>query len=257
MDRQIKSVDEIYKLLHITVMVGRIILQSGGEVFRVEDTIERMCSSFTNLDGYEVLAMKTSVSVTLIYEGIPYNSVAREKSPSYKLEVVDMMNAFSRNFINTGMDLNQAYRVVMKIDRVKDYPNWFLGFCTGIIGALFTLLYGGPTVDFVPAFFVGFITYYIVNKSAVFFVPEFMVQLLAGFLTAGIAAVFSSIGFATDPNMIIIGCLMPYVPGMAITNAVRDILSGDYMTGLMTIAQAIFIAVGLAFGVGMVLAIYL
>lgn len=257
MTREIKNVNEIFKLLHVTVMVGRLLLQSGGEVFRVEDTIERMCSSFSNLDGYEVLAMKTSVSVTLIYRGIPYTRVAREKSPSTKLEVVDMINGFARNFVNKEMDLETAYREIQKIDRVKDFPNWFVAFCTGIIGALFTLLFGGPVIDFVPAFFVGFLGYFVVNKAPKFHVPEFMVQLLAGFMTAGLTVIFVKLGLAKDLDMIVIGCLMPYVPGMAITNAIRDILSGDTMTGLMAIAQAVFIAVGLAFGAGIVLALYL
>lgn len=257
MTREIKNVDEIYKLLHVTVKVGRLILQSGGEVFRVEDTIERMCSSFSNLDGVEVLCMKTSVSVTLVFEGIPYTQVAREKSPSTKLEVIDMINAFSRNFVNREMDLETAYREIQKIDRTKDFPKWFLAFCTGIIGAFFTLLFGGPIIDFVPAFFVGFLGYFVVNKAPKFHVPEFMVQLLAGFITAGLTVIFVKLGLAKDLDMIVIGCLMPYVPGMAITNAIRDILSGDTMAGLMSIAQAIFIAVGLAFGAGMVLALYL
>ena len=257
MTREIKSVDEIYKLLHVTIKVGRLILQSGGEVFRVEDTIERMCSSFSNLDGVEVLCMKTSVSVTLVYEGIPYTQIAREKSPSTKLEVIDMINAFSRNFVNKEMDLETAYREIQKIDRTKDFSKLFFAFCTGCIGALFTVLYGGPLIDFIPSFFVGFITYFVVDKAPKFHVPEFMVQLLAGFMTAGLAVAFVSLALAHDLDMIVIGCLMPYVPGMAITNAIRDILSGDTMTGLMAIAQAVFIAVGLAFGAGMVIALYL
>lgn len=257
MSREIKSVDEIYKLLHVTIKVGRLILQSGGEVFRVEDTIERMCSSFSNLDGVEVLCMKTSVSVTLVFEGIPYTQIAREKSPSTKLEVIDMINSFSRNFVNKEMSLDQAYKEVTKIDRTKDFPKWFLGLCTGFVGAFFTILFGGPIIDFIPAFFVGFLGFFVVNKAPKFHVPEFMVQLLAGIMTAGLAVAFVKLGLAKDLDMIVIGCLMPYVPGMAITNAIRDILSGDTMTGLMSIAQAIFIAVGLAFGAGMVLALYL
>lgn len=257
MDREIKNVSEIFKLLHVTVKVGRVLLEAGGEVFRVEDTIERMCSIFSNLDGYEVLAMKTSVSVTLIYRGVPYTHVAREKSPSTKLEVIDMINSFSRDFVNKEMTLEQAYREVTKIDRTKDFPKWFMALSTGLIGAFFTLLFGGPISDFVPAFFVGFIGYFVVNKAPKFHVPEFMIQLLAGIMTAGLAVVFLKLGLAKDLDMIVIGCLMPYVPGMAITNSIRDILSGDYMAGLMTIAQAIFIAVGLAIGVGMVLALYL
>lgn len=54
-------------------------------------------------------------------------------------------------------------------------------------------------------------------------------------------------------DMIIIGAIMPLVPGMAVTNSFRDIISGDYVSGLIGITKGIFVALAIALGVGVIL----
>ena len=46
---------------------------------------------------------------------------------------------------------------------------------------------------------------------------------------------------------------MPLVPGVAITNGLRDFISGDLIAGTSKVAEAILIAVSIAVGVGTVL----
>ena len=48
---------------------------------------------------------------------------------------------------------------------------------------------------------------------------------------------------------------MPLVPGVAITNAIRDIMAGDFLSGTARVVEAVLIAVAIASGVGPVLRI--
>ena len=64
------------------------------------------------------------------------------------------------------------------------------------------------------------------------------------------------LGIAEDLDKIIIGSIMPLVPGMSITNSIRDLMSGDTLSGMSGIMMAILIAVAIALGVGIVLSIY-
>ena len=56
-------------------------------------------------------------------------------------------------------------------------------------------------------------------------------------------------------DLIIVGGLMPLVPGVAITNALRDLLAGDLMSGAARILEAALTAVAVAMGVILVLAL--
>ena len=55
---------------------------------------------------------------------------------------------------------------------------------------------------------------------------------------------------------IIIGGIMLLVPGVATTNAVRDTLMGDILSGMIRVLEAITSAIGIAMGAGFVLSFY-
>ncbi len=48
---------------------------------------------------------------------------------------------------------------------------------------------------------------------------------------------------------------MTLVPGVALTNGIRDLISGELIAGSAKMMEALFIAIALAFGVGIVLQI--
>ncbi len=64
---------------------------------------------------------------------------------------------------------------------------------------------------------------------------------------------FSYFGIYPDINIIIIGAVMPLVPGVAITNALRDTISGDFVSGVSKLSEAFGIAIAIALGVGTIL----
>jgi uncharacterized membrane protein YjjP (DUF1212 family) len=47
---------------------------------------------------------------------------------------------------------------------------------------------------------------------------------------------------------IIVGALMPFLPGLAFTNGVRDYMAGDLLSGNSRIAEAALFALSIAIG---------
>jgi len=52
------------------------------------------------------------------------------------------------------------------------------------------------------------------------------------------------------------GTIMLFVPGVAITNSIRDFLSGDMLAGVTRMVEAVVTAVSLAAGAGIVLKLW-
>lgn len=52
---------------------------------------------------------------------------------------------------------------------------------------------------------------------------------------------------------IIIGAIMPLIPGLAFTNAIRDIADSDFLSGTVRMMDALMVFVYIAVGVGIVL----
>ena len=54
----------------------------------------------------------------------------------------------------------------------------------------------------------------------------------------------------------VMGCIMLFVPGVAITNSIRDFLSGDMLSGLARLTEAFLIGISLAAGAGVVIKLW-
>lgn len=256
MEKVIKNENDVLKLMDIANRTGKILIANGAEVFRVEDTMERICHSYYGLDGVEVFAITNSIFLTLTYKNKPYSTVVRDKNPSLRLDKIDFANRFSRKFCNENMTMEEAENILDRIEGIKGYPIPTRSLAAGITSAFFSIMFGGNFIDFIAAFVVGFLVYAILAIPPKFMVPIFITDMMSGFLSAGLAALIMFLNLGNNIDMVIIGALMPYVPGIAITNATRDILAGDYLSGVMTATKAIFTAIAIAFGVGIVLAVY-
>ena len=66
----------------------------------------------------------------------------------------------------------------------------------------------------------------------------------------------TTLGLTEDFSSIIIGTLMIFVPGVAITNSIRDFLSGDMLSGVARLTEALVVGVSLAAGAGLMLELW-
>lgn len=97
---------------------------------------------------------------------------------------------------------------------------------------------------------IGFWAYYEFKKyTKVRFLSELIAAMIMGVLALGLNYLY--------PKMIIdnilIGALMTLVPGLAMTNALRDLFMGDLLSGIVRMCEAILSALALGGGVGLVL----
>ena len=67
----------------------------------------------------------------------------------------------------------------------------------------------------------------------------FFVTVLQGLLRANV-----------NLELVVAGTAMPLLPGVAITNAIRDTLQGDYVSGAARVMEAFVRAVSCAVGIG-------
>ena len=81
-------------------------------------------------------------------------------------------------------------------------------------------------------------------------------NFFGGMLVSATALSFYILGLCQNYETVIIGSIMPLVPGFCITTAVRDIMSGDYLSGTSRMAEATLAATAIAAGVGILLSVY-
>ena len=143
-----------------------------------------------------------------------------------------------------------------KIDEYKGYPYRFLLFATGIGCGIFAVLVGGKFGDFVAAFFASYIAVFISDKIMVRSRTVFTGNFIASMFVGVISIISFEIKLVDNLDNIIVGAALALVPGVAFTAGIRDFISGDLLSGIARIGEAILVAIAIAFGVGSILMLY-
>lgn len=228
-------------------------LENGAETYRVEDTIDRICSSRINVEDVQVFVTQTGIFMSLEYEDEIFSYINRIKTTTINLNKIHLINEFSRNFVCEKISLDEGMEAIRKIDSQIIYKR-SLHIVSGSFCALFfCLLFGGNLRDALASFFLSIIVLLVLEQISKMKLSFFIGNFVGAFLISIFAYLCISLNLADNLDKIIIGSIMYLVPGVAITNSIRDTMSGDYLAGMSRGMEAIFSAISIAFGVGLVL----
>lgn len=247
-----------YKLLVETaVLAGEIMLSGGAETYRVEDTINRMLR-VSKLKTSEAFATTTCIMVTLSDPNIDTIShVKRIGCRSTNLNKVYLVNNVSRNWCSGKITLQEAHNELIEIKESKHYNPWLYYLSNIGTAGFFAVLLGGNGYDFVFAAINGLIVSICLYFSDRIRINTFITNVITATLIAICSMLFiRSFPDKTHMDLLISGSIMPLVPGVAITNAIRDTLHGDYMSGGSRAIEAFVLATSIAVGIGVGLGLF-
>lgn len=245
---------------HVTIefasQAGELLLRYGAETSRVEDTIMRICTKAGFTDA-QVLAFPTGILIDGTYRGLRLTRVRRIHSRDTNMTVISQVNDISRRYADGKVTLEEGIAGIRRISSdaatVRESP-WIL-FAGALASATATILLGGSWSDFIPAIVATALVRVLIGATA--FNLAYILQLyLAGLFAGLISSLFADFSFGEHLDKIIVGALLPLVPGVALTNAVRDFISGDLLSGTLRTVEALLVAAALAGGVGFALALY-
>ncbi|MBR4081638.1 MAG: threonine/serine exporter family protein [Clostridia bacterium] len=238
-------------------MAGRIIMENGGETYRVEETVTRMGRAFGLLE-VESFAVPSGVFVSYVKEnGTTETAVVRVRRKGTNLTRVDEVNRVSRLVEQEGMTAEEAHARLREIEVMPPMltkPQMLLAAAIGSAG--FALMFGGDGIDFIIAFIVG-----IIGQAAAFWIEKSsikgMASSLAGsFIVSALPMLFHSLTWLGHVDALVAGTLMPLLPGLAMTNAIQDTLRGDMVSGVAHAMQALLTAALVAAGVLMAVSLF-
>ncbi len=87
--------DNIRKLLEIAIYAGKLMLENGAETYRVEETINLICKS-KGIERTQNFTIPTAIFLSCEHEGEFYSYIERTKSIRIDLEIISLVNDFSR-----------------------------------------------------------------------------------------------------------------------------------------------------------------
>lgn len=241
------------KLAKVLTKVGVILTRSGADVHRVEDTMQRICKAYgaSVIDAY-VTPSLLIISFSFADQKELFHNIKRVYSSSYDLDKIDKINTLSREVCQKPIDLQLFDQRLDDIDRSKGYTRLIKIIAGAISSFSFAFIFKGDLVTAIVSFFVGTIVMIAGLLLEKIELSSFLKNILLGALLTFVSMILSSL-IACERDVVIIATIMLLVPGLIITNAVRDTVNGDMISGITRFIEAIMIAIAVALGSGMIL----
>lgn len=238
-------------LMDMAVLAGEIMLVSGAEVYRVEDTVSRMLQQ-SGLAHVEVFVLATGIFASISDSKVPAVTVIRRvRSHATNLNRIYQVNNISRAFCDGQLTISQAQEKLMGLQKASLYR--FGQKCAGyaMVTGFFAVLFSGGMRDCAAAAFAGLLLALALYGCEYLHFNDFCENAVGAFVLGSTALFIKGTVFpAMNLDAVIISGIMPLVPGVTFTAAIRDTLNGDYSSGVARIAEAIVTALAIAVGVG-------
>lgn len=245
---------KIREATRVALEAGEILLRNGAEIYRVEESITKICNGF----GYccDTFVLPTGIFLTVYSpDQGSETSVRRIKVRTLNLEKIDRINTFSRNLLDSPCSYEEAMKELNAIKSLEFYPVPMQFICAAVVAFVYAILFGGNIVDGFSALLIGGAAH-IINlrliKSGFFpFLIFFVLGFFCGF--SGLLSEFLVQG--SNVYIIIISSVIMYLPGVAMTNGIRDLLGGDPVSGLIRLGEGVLTIAAIGMGVGLAISI--
>lgn len=245
------------KLFSFALLAGEIMLRNGAETYRVEDTINRILKT-SNFEIVESFVTPTGIFATMddpSIEMITY--VKRVEKRTIHLRKIALANDISRKYCSGIISLDDAYDNLLQVKDESPYGPLAMIIAVSLVAGFFTIMFGGSYKDMIVSIIIGLCLSLLQLFLSKFDSSRFFYDMIGGGLIALLALILTKYIYIGDNlNVIIIGSIMPLVPGVAITNGIRDTIEGNLVAGISRMLEAFIIAASIAIGVGVVLKLY-
>ncbi|MBQ3013367.1 MAG: threonine/serine exporter family protein [Clostridia bacterium] len=239
----------------IAMEMGKRILTCGGEVHRAEETIRRICTAYGAVT-VDVNAILSMIILTADFENEEKTSFCRVSIGVNNLGRLAKLNGLSRRICAIKPSKEEFLALLDEAERTSS-----VGVIKQIVGAAlislgFAWYFGGSLLDAALSALIALPMWLVLtllsraNMNAI--VAKFIVCFMGG---VG-ALLIGRTGINCNLNMIMIGDIMNVVPGVVLTNSLRDLFGGDIMSGLFRLCTALLDAVAIACGYAVAILIF-
>lgn len=238
------------KLLNMAAELGYQLMYSGAEIYRVEESARRLLNAYGFAEP-EVFAIPNCVIVSVATpQGHPITRMRRVPPHGTDIELLERCNALCRRLCAETPSLDEAQRWINALPEAmpRHSPRWvLLGY--GAAPAFFAPLFGGGPWEMLSAFLCGLAVGGCLLYGGRFIgANSFFRTAACSALAALLAMLLVGAGLGKSVDVVTISALMVLVPGMALTNAMREIMAGDTFSALSRAADAILTASAIALG---------
>ena len=236
------------QLLDCAMDIGEMMLISGAEVHRVEDSIVRICHALGAVRTDVFIIPSSMICTVHSSDGDVKTQTRRVLSLRPDYHKLERLNQMSRRICSEGMTYEEIRAELESIRRSKNYSFGVVTLGYSAIAGGFAVFFGGDLRQFLVAILISLILRFVILFSEKTLKNIIFTKFVSAFTLTALAFLFLRLGAIGRTDEVIIGNIMLLIPGVGFTNALRDLFTGDSMTGIWRCMEALLSALAIAAG---------
>lgn len=233
------------EILKLASDAGRTLLENGAEIYRVEETMERIAGHYGEKDE-NFFVLSNGIFTT----GKAYANVEFIPIRGARLDKVVDVNQLSRDISVRKMTVQEASESLEKIRRKPQKPVWEQLAGTALGCGSFCAIFGGGLPDCAASMIAGLLMYcFILFPGAR--MSKILANICGGLIGTAVCILFQHLGFGVNLGNMVIGTIIPLIPGVPFTNGLRDMANEDYIAGSTRLLDALMVFFCIALGVSL------
>ena len=234
-------------VLCLALDVGEGMLRNGDNVHHVEETIIRICNAYGSAH-VETFVISTLILASVRMNDGSYSSQMRRVYDNVNnMSMLENFNSLSRRIGAEKPDFDTAQQMLRETKNKRIYSRWLTVLSSALGAGSSAILFGGSWRDGLAGGIVGLVLgllflFKLENITAL------AKTLIYSFIAGNISYLTVLARIGENADMVMIGSIMLLIPGLAFGNALRDLLCGDIMTGMLKTVQSCLTAALVACG---------
>lgn len=236
------------KLLSCMLDIGEEMLRCGAEISRVEDTVERIGLAY-GMERVDVFTITSSIVVTLRIDAEhTLTQTRRIRSRAVDLERLNRLNALSRDICANLPTADAMIKQLRDILARRAMPVWMMYAASALIAGAFTVFFGGTLADAFVSALIGVLLKKLMIVSIRLRLNSVVSNILISFVGGAAALLALRLGICDNYSKTVIGDIMLLIPGITLTDSLRDMFYGDLISSIQRLSEALLFSAAIAFG---------
>ena len=235
-------------LLHEMLNMGEAMIESGAEINRVENTLTRLGIAY-GAQRMDVFVITSSIVVTMIFpDGQEMTQTRRILKPGgTNFTRLEALNALSRDCCMSPMPVSELSEKLQALETVEKKKS-FIYIGSMLAAGSFAVFFGGGLPEGIVAALFAVLICFLQYELTPFCPNKMIFNLLCSMLVGSGICICARIFPGLQVDKVMIGDIMLLIPGLAMTNSIRDVLVGDTISGIMRLIESLLWAGSLACG---------
>lgn len=233
----------------LPMLAGELLLVNGAEVFRVEQTMERMAYAM-GAERADTLVVLSGIQASFTVNNQVFTYVRRVHSRRIGLRIIVEINSISRHFCSDDITFEEAEASLKALATAPTHRSlWRKALASGFGTLSFSILF--QLQDPLSLFYAtinGFLASFLTDLFASWHIPDFLSTFCTSFCLTVVTFLYPFLSDG-DIDRVLLAALIFLLPGVPLTTSIRELTNGDLLSGTARLTEAVITLITIAAGV--------